>query len=66
MSIPASTPLLVVLEGVGGDISSGVVSLGGGIKATLGGGSVLRRGCMLMGKATLNYYDMGLIAGAGR
>ena len=55
MSIPASTPLLVVLEGVGGDISSGVVSLGGGIKATLGGGAALRSGHGLMGDATLNF-----------
>ena len=66
MSIPASTPLLVVLEGIGGDISSGVVSLGGGIKATLGGGSVSRRGGGLMDDATLKLAGAGLSLGAGR
>ena len=31
-------------EGVGGDRSSGVATIGGGLKATLGGGAVSRGG----------------------
>ena len=55
LSIPISTPSCAVLEGVGGDRSSGVAILGGGLKATLGGGAVWWRGRGLMGDTTLNF-----------
>ena len=44
---------------MGGDISSGVATLGDGQKATPGGGAVLRRGRRLMGNATLNFSGTG-------
>ena len=53
-------------EGVGGDRSSGVATIGGGLKATLGGGAVLRRGRGMMGDATLNLDGAVLSAGEGR
>ena len=53
-------------EGVGGDRLSVVAPLGGGLKATLGGGAVLQRGRGLMSNATLNFFGEGLSAGAGR
>ena len=65
LSIPVSTPLCDVIEGVSGYRSRDVATLGGGLKATLGGGSVSRRGRGMMGDATLNFSRAGLSAGAG-
>ena len=53
-------------EGVGGKISGGVATLGGGLQATLGGELVLWRGSGVMGYATLKFSGVGLSAGTGR
>ena len=66
LSIPVSTPLFMVLKGVGGYRSSGVDILGGGLKATLGSGYVSRRRRRQMVNATLNFSGAVLSAGAGR
>ena len=66
MSFHVSTTLCAVLEGVGGDRSSGVATLGGDLKSNLGGGDLLRRRLGLMGDATLNFSKAGLSAGRGR
>ena len=64
--IPVSIPLCAVLKGVGVYRYIGVATLGGGIKATLGGGADLRRGHGLMVDPTLNFSGAGLSVGAGR
>ena len=66
LSIFISTPLCAVRKGVGGDRYSGVATLGGGLKATLGGEAVLWRERGLMGDATLNFSGVGLSVGEGR
>ena len=52
-------------EGVGGDRSIGVITLGGGLRASLGGESVLQKGRDLVGNVTLNFSGARLSAGVG-
>ena len=53
-------------ESLGGYRLSGVLTLGGGLKATLGGGAVWRRGRGLMGNTKINFSGEGFSADAER